>query len=71
MTALALALLRLGVERVKMFAMALPWLLVLELVLYAGCFICGVIAAASLTITQVRQHHAPYLSGVNRLGGIW
>ncbi|XP_056587579.1 transmembrane protein 179B [Triplophysa dalaica] len=32
--------------------MALPWLLVLELVLYAGCFICGVIAAAWLTLTQ-------------------
>ncbi|KAL2094724.1 hypothetical protein ACEWY4_009443 [Coilia grayii] len=32
--------------------MALPWLLVLELVLYAGCFICGIISAASLTITQ-------------------
>ncbi|XP_048093691.1 transmembrane protein 179B [Alosa alosa] len=35
-----------------MLVMALPWLLVLELVLYAGCFICGVITAASLTITQ-------------------
>ncbi|XP_042564463.1 transmembrane protein 179B isoform X1 [Clupea harengus] len=35
-----------------MFVMALPWLLVLELVLYAGCFICGIIAAASLTINQ-------------------
>ncbi|KAI1902840.1 hypothetical protein AGOR_G00020320 [Albula goreensis] len=35
-----------------MLAMALPWLLVLELVMYAGCFICGIIAAASLTITQ-------------------
>uniref|UniRef100_A0AAY4ADU7 Transmembrane protein 179B n=2 Tax=Denticeps clupeoides TaxID=299321 RepID=A0AAY4ADU7_9TELE len=32
--------------------MALPWLLVLELVLYAGCFICGIIAATSLTLTQ-------------------
>ena len=41
-----------------MFVMALPWLLVLELVLYAGCFICGIIAAASLTINQVRQHLA-------------
>ncbi|KAM6970753.1 transmembrane protein 179B [Aplochiton taeniatus] len=35
-----------------MFGMALPWLLVLELVLYAGCFICGIISAASLTVTQ-------------------
>ncbi|KAJ8408926.1 hypothetical protein AAFF_G00247440 [Aldrovandia affinis] len=35
-----------------MFAMGLPWLLVLELVMYAGCFICGIIAAASVTITQ-------------------
>ncbi|XP_021474238.1 transmembrane protein 179B [Oncorhynchus mykiss] len=32
--------------------MVLPWLLVLELVLYAGCFICGIMSAASLTITQ-------------------
>ncbi|KAL0994121.1 hypothetical protein UPYG_G00117990 [Umbra pygmaea] len=32
--------------------MALPWLLVLELVLYAGCFICGIMSAVSLTITQ-------------------
>uniref|UniRef100_A0A9J7YRZ4 Transmembrane protein 179Bb n=2 Tax=Cyprinus carpio TaxID=7962 RepID=A0A9J7YRZ4_CYPCA len=35
-----------------MFMMGLPWLLVLELVLYAGCFICGVIAAAWMTLTQ-------------------
>uniref|UniRef100_A0AAY5EU14 Transmembrane protein 179B n=1 Tax=Electrophorus electricus TaxID=8005 RepID=A0AAY5EU14_ELEEL len=32
--------------------MGLPWLVTLELVLYAGCFICGIIAAASVTITQ-------------------
>ncbi|CAB1332929.1 unnamed protein product, partial [Coregonus sp. 'balchen'] len=32
--------------------MALPWLLVLELVLYAGCFICGIMSVASLTNTQ-------------------
>ncbi|KAJ8338068.1 hypothetical protein SKAU_G00370340 [Synaphobranchus kaupii] len=32
--------------------MALHWLLVLELGLYAGCFICGIVAAASVTITQ-------------------
>ncbi|XP_066575085.1 transmembrane protein 179B [Amia ocellicauda] len=32
--------------------MALPWLVVLELVLYAGCFICGIITASSVTITQ-------------------
>lgn len=32
--------------------MILPWLLVLELVLYSGCFICGIMAASSLTITQ-------------------
>jgi len=37
----------------EMFMMGLPWLLVLELVLYAGCFICGVIAAAWMTLTQV------------------
>ncbi|KAJ8342282.1 hypothetical protein SKAU_G00322100 [Synaphobranchus kaupii] len=35
-----------------MLTMAVPWLFVLELVMYAGCFICGIIAAASLTITQ-------------------
>ncbi|XP_036381656.1 transmembrane protein 179B [Megalops cyprinoides] len=35
-----------------MLAMTLPWLLVLELVMYAGCFICGIITAALLTITQ-------------------
>lgn len=37
----------------SMFKMGLPWLLLLELVLYAGCFICGVIAAAWMTLTQV------------------
>ncbi|XP_066502665.1 transmembrane protein 179B [Hoplias malabaricus] len=35
-----------------MTVMGLPWLLTLELVLHAGCFICGIIAAASLTYTQ-------------------
>lgn len=40
-------------DRESMFMMGLPWLLVLELVLYAGCFICGVIAAAWMTLTQV------------------
>lgn len=40
----------------EVFVMVLPWLLVLELVLYAGCFICGIMSAASLTITQVRKH---------------
>ncbi|XP_058868133.1 transmembrane protein 179B-like [Acipenser ruthenus] len=29
-----------------------PWLLAGELVLYAACFICGIITAASVTITQ-------------------
>lgn len=32
--------------------MALPWLLVVELGLYAGCFICGITTAASVTIAQ-------------------
>ncbi|XP_062868200.1 transmembrane protein 179B [Trichomycterus rosablanca] len=32
--------------------MGLPWLLTLELVLHAGSFMCGVITAAKLTITQ-------------------
>ncbi|XP_076836478.1 transmembrane protein 179B [Brachyhypopomus gauderio] len=35
-----------------MFVMGISWLLTLELVLYAGCLICGIIAAASVTITQ-------------------
>lgn len=33
--------------------MALTGLLVLELSLYAGCFCCGIVTAASLTIVQV------------------
>lgn len=33
--------------------MALPWLLLLELALYASCFVCGIVTAASLTIVQV------------------
>ncbi|KAI7813830.1 hypothetical protein IRJ41_002393 [Triplophysa rosa] len=32
--------------------MALPWFLLLELLLYGGCFICGIVTAASVTITQ-------------------
>uniref|UniRef100_A0A668A396 Transmembrane protein 179Ba n=2 Tax=Myripristis murdjan TaxID=586833 RepID=A0A668A396_9TELE len=32
--------------------MALPWLLLLELALYASCFVCGIVTAASLTISQ-------------------
>ncbi|KAK7176955.1 hypothetical protein R3I93_001024 [Phoxinus phoxinus] len=32
--------------------MALPWLLLLELLLYGSCFICGIITAASVTISQ-------------------
>ncbi|KAM3857586.1 transmembrane protein 179B [Diretmus argenteus] len=32
--------------------MALPWLLLLELALYCSCFVCGIVTAASLTITQ-------------------
>ncbi|XP_060747209.1 transmembrane protein 179B isoform X1 [Tachysurus vachellii] len=32
--------------------MGVPWLLALELVLYAGSFMCGVITVASVTITQ-------------------
>nr|XP_006642899.2 PREDICTED: transmembrane protein 179B [Lepisosteus oculatus] len=33
-------------------AMALPWLVAVELLLYGGCFICGIIAASSVTVTQ-------------------
>lgn len=47
----------------SMFMMGLPWLLVLELVLYAGCFICGVIAAAWMTLTQVTL--------INHLHNVW
>ncbi|XP_056156369.1 transmembrane protein 179B [Lampris incognitus] len=32
--------------------MALPWLLLAELALYASCFVCGIVTAASLTINQ-------------------
>uniref|UniRef100_A0A8C2E7A4 Zgc:110591 n=1 Tax=Cyprinus carpio TaxID=7962 RepID=A0A8C2E7A4_CYPCA len=32
--------------------MALPWPLLLELLLYGGCFICGIVTAASVTISQ-------------------
>lgn len=32
--------------------MALPWLLVLELLMYSSCFVCGIITAASVTISQ-------------------
>ncbi|KAF7664272.1 hypothetical protein LDENG_00181780 [Lucifuga dentata] len=32
--------------------MALPWLLLLELALYACCFVCGIVTAASLTVAQ-------------------
>ncbi|KAJ8266181.1 hypothetical protein GJAV_G00126880 [Gymnothorax javanicus] len=35
-----------------MVAMAMQWVFSLELVMYACCFICGIIAAAFLTITQ-------------------
>ncbi|XP_052315092.1 transmembrane protein 179B-like isoform X2 [Oncorhynchus keta] len=30
----------------------IPWLLLLEMGLYASCFVCGIVTAASLTITQ-------------------
>lgn len=34
--------------------MALPWLQRFELVLFAAAFLCGAVAAATLTRTQVR-----------------
>lgn len=34
--------------------MALPWLQRVELVLFAAAFLCGAVAAATLTRTQVR-----------------
>ncbi|XP_061620718.1 transmembrane protein 179B [Phyllopteryx taeniolatus] len=36
----------------RMRIMAFTWLLVLELVLYASCFVCGIVTAASLTVVQ-------------------
>ncbi|XP_045069715.1 transmembrane protein 179B-like [Coregonus clupeaformis] len=30
----------------------IPWLLLIEMGLYASCFVCGIVTAASLTITQ-------------------
>lgn len=36
-------------------AMALPWLQRVELVLFAAAFLCGAVAAAALTRTQVRR----------------
>lgn len=38
-------------------AMALTGLLVLELSLYAVCFCCGIVTAASITIVQVTLTH--------------
>ena len=35
-------------------AMALPWLQRVELVVFATAFLCGAVAAAALTRTQVR-----------------
>lgn len=43
--------------------MALPWLMMVELGLYASCFVCGIVTAASLTITQ------GHLSGLCMLYG--
>lgn len=34
--------------------MALPWLQRVELALFAAAFLCGAVAAAALTRTQVR-----------------
>lgn len=39
--------------------MALTGLLVLELSLYCGCFCCGIVTAASITIVQVRPRIHP------------
>ncbi|KAK1788249.1 hypothetical protein P4O66_016701 [Electrophorus voltai] len=47
-----------------MLVMGLPWLVTLELVLYAGCFICGIIAAASVTITQVGWEVCTYFGEI-------
>lgn len=35
--------------------MALPWLQRAELALFAAAFLCGAVAAAALTRTQVRR----------------
>ncbi|KAJ8281872.1 hypothetical protein COCON_G00043910 [Conger conger] len=49
--------------------MALHWLLLVELGLYAGCFICGIIAAASVTITQGEFAGKCILYGTARMNG--
>ncbi|XP_072543747.1 transmembrane protein 179B [Salminus brasiliensis] len=49
--------------------MALPRLLLLELALYACCFICGIITAASLTISQGDFAGMCMLYGAVRLNG--
>lgn len=40
-------------------AMALPWLQRVELVLFAAAFLCGAVAAAALTRTQVILQSLP------------
>lgn len=35
--------------------MVIPWLLLLEMGLYASSFVCGIVTASSLTIVQVKN----------------
>lgn len=49
--------------------MALPWLQRFELLLFTAAFLCGAVAAATLTRTQVRGGAGPaWVSG--RWGGM-
>lgn len=43
-------------REVGRWMMALTGLLLLELGLYASCFVCGIVTAASVTIVQVTIH---------------
>lgn len=44
---------RQGIDWSRGRMVTLPWLLLVELGLYASCFVCGIVTAASLTISQV------------------
>ncbi|XP_063042312.1 transmembrane protein 179B [Engraulis encrasicolus] len=51
-------------DRLCPAAMALPLLLLLELALYASCFICGIVTAALVTIVQGHTEGKCLLYGV-------
>lgn len=49
--------------------MALSWLQRAELALFAAAFLCGAVAAAALTRTQVRRRGGAERGRVGRRGG--